>query len=185
MSPFDAEKTMRLPALIVAGTLVGGVIGSPGCRRAAPSRQNAAAVPSMALHQPAPGTSQQQQPAAADNGPVTKADIDALDARADAVAHIVGALPPLADLDAAGQAFHTPEAAFQFVRDRIANEPYAGVQKGAWGTLATRGGNDVDKALLLAALLTAQSVDVQLAHGTIDAATGQRLAGEPLAHPDA
>ncbi len=109
----------------------------------------------------------------------TQADIDAVN-------HLLDSIPPeLTDVAALARSFHSPEAAFAFVRDQIAYEPYRGVQKGAWGTLATRGGNDLDKALLLAALLRAQNLDVSLVRGNIDAATAQRLVKEASAHPDA
>ncbi len=44
---------------------------------------------------------------------------------------------------------------FNFVRDNIANEVYAGAKKGAIGTLRERAGNDYDQASLLIALLRA------------------------------
>ena len=49
-----------------------------------------------------------------------------------------------------------PDAAFALVRDRIGLDAYAGSLRGAEGTLSARGGNAVDRALLLQALLAAR-----------------------------
>jgi hypothetical protein len=57
-----------------------------------------------------------------------------------------------------------PVAAFSFVRDGIANEIYPGVLRGAAGTLSARAGNDLDKAVLLAALLRHGKQQVRYAH---------------------
>ena len=53
---------------------------------------------------------------------------------------------------------YDPQAAFAFVRDSIAFDPYPGVLRGAAGTLAARAGNAYDRALLLGALLDAMLV---------------------------
>ena len=52
---------------------------------------------------------------------------------------------------------YDPQAAFAFVRDSIAFDPYPGVLRGAAGTLAARAGNAYDRALLLGALLDAMA----------------------------
>jgi len=78
----------------------------------------------------------------------------------------------------------TPQAAFAFVRDQIAPEPYAGVMKGAAGALLTRGGNDWDRALLLAKLLAAQGIEARLAGSAISARDGQTLTDSAIAQPD-
>jgi hypothetical protein len=57
--------------------------------------------------------------------------------------------------------------AFVFVRDEIANDLYSGVLRGAEGTLSTGAGNDADKALLLARLLTEQKRTVRFAQGEL------------------
>ncbi|MGH8128143.1 MAG: hypothetical protein ACRETC_07210 [Gammaproteobacteria bacterium] len=115
-----------------------------------------------------------------------QAQLKATQTQIDALNHLLDAIPPeLTDVAALAKSLKSPEAAFTFVRDQIAYEPYRGVQKGAWGTLVTRGGNDLDKALLLAALLRAQNLDVSIAHGKVDATTAQKLMAEAAARPDA
>lgn len=70
-----------------------------------------------------------------------------------------------------------PEAAFAFVRDRLAFDPYPGLLRSAEGTLAARAGNSVDRALLLAALLRQHGHTTRLAFATLDdAAAGSVLA---------
>lgn len=61
-----------------------------------------------------------------------------------------------------------PDRAFDFVRDRIAFDPYPGALRGAEGTLAARAGNAVDRALLLSALLDAMAVPNRLALGQLE-----------------
>jgi transglutaminase-like putative cysteine protease len=67
------------------------------------------------------------------------------------------------------------EAMVGFVRDEIAYEPYAGVLRGASGTLWARAGNSADQAELLGALLTASHITFRLAAGPLDAAKGDVL----------
>ena len=66
---------------------------------------------------------------------------------------------------------------FRFVADEIRYEPYAGALRGAKGTLASRAGNSVDQALLLAALLDAAQAQVRFASGKIDEPTAATLLG--------
>jgi len=61
----------------------------------------------------------------------------------------------------------TPDDAFAFVRDQIHTEAYAGVLRGARGTLMARAGSPADKALLLHDLLAAQSVTSRYAHAAL------------------
>lgn len=104
----------------------------------------------------------------------------------DAVHRLLDSMPPaLTDVAALARTFHSPQSAFAFVRERIAYEPYRGVQKGAWGTLVTRGGNDLDKSLLLVELLADQGVAAEIVHARLSAAAVQRLAAQAATRPDA
>ena len=75
---------------------------------------------------------------------------------------------PIADLACAAR-LTTSTAIFRFVSDEIRYEPYVGILRGAAGTLETRAGNSVDKALLLGALLDASLVPYRFARGPLDA----------------
>ena len=76
-----------------------------------------------------------------------------------------------------------PIGAFEWVRDHIRYEPYQGVLRGPQGTLAARAGNSADQALLLAALLERQLVDVEFAFGEADEVAVDRLLEASLAGP--
>ncbi len=67
------------------------------------------------------------------------------------------------------------EAPLFFVQGAIGYVPYAGSVRGARGTLESGGGNAVDQALLLAALLRARGVETRLARGRLDWAAAARL----------
>jgi len=68
-----------------------------------------------------------------------------------------------------------PQAAFRFVRDHIRYEPYAGVLRGAKGTLAARAGNSFDRSLLLTALLDEMLVDSEFAMAQLEDAAVERV----------
>ncbi len=78
----------------------------------------------------------------------------------------------------------TADAAYAYVRDRIATERYPGAMRGALGTLVARGGSSADKALLLAALLQAQKIPVRFAFATLSDAEVASLAQAPAPPPD-
>jgi transglutaminase-like putative cysteine protease len=66
---------------------------------------------------------------------------------------------------------------FEFMRDQVALEPYAGVLRGARGTLATGAGNALDRALLAQALLKTSGIESRLVEGKLSSAqTGSLLA---------
>ena len=56
---------------------------------------------------------------------------------------------------------------YEFVRNDIETEYYAGAMKGALGALRQKSGNDVDQASLLIALLRASSLPARYVHGVI------------------
>lgn len=68
-----------------------------------------------------------------------------------------------------------PIAAFAYVRDHIAYQPYAGILRGASGALSARAGNAEDHALLLALLLNRMGIQTRFAVATLDEAGIGRL----------
>jgi hypothetical protein len=111
-------------------------------------------------------------------------EVDALQGRLTRLQSYLDGFPKaLTDVEALAQTLSTPQAAFEFVRDQVAFEPYPGVMKGAAATLITRGGNSLDRALLLAAVLKQNGVSAKIAHGKLppDQAQNllQQIAGSP------
>jgi hypothetical protein len=68
-----------------------------------------------------------------------------------------------------------PQRIFDFIRDSIALEPYAGVLRGARGTLMAGAGNALDRALLAQDLLKASDVETRLVAGKLSAAQATSL----------
>lgn len=67
------------------------------------------------------------------------------------------------------------ERIFRFVADEIRYEPYAGILRGAVGTLDAGAGNSLDQALLLAALLDESGITYRFARGALDGAAAAQL----------
>lgn len=67
------------------------------------------------------------------------------------------------------------EAAFAFVRDELAFDPYEGALRGAHGAMGARAANDVDRAILLAALLDAMGLQTRFAMGPLEAEAAETL----------
>jgi hypothetical protein len=119
--------------------------------------------------------------------PAGGVDLGALQDRALAIADAFPATN--FDLDALSATLAgEPMAAFAYVRDHIALDPYAGVLRGAAGTLGARAGNSQDRALLLADLLQRMGVETRFVAGTLDADGVAQLAAaalQPAAEPPA
>ena len=81
-------------------------------------------------------------------------------------ADVLPAEDPIADL--AQRLDYDADAIFAFVRDEIHFESYAGVLRGAKGTLWSRAGNAADQSVLLAELLTAAQIPYRFATGPLD-----------------
>lgn len=71
----------------------------------------------------------------------------------------------------------TAEAAFRWVRDNTTFDPYEGAMRGARGTLLSRGGNSLDRALLLGEVLGAMGYQWSIAVGELDDAQARALVG--------
>jgi len=68
-----------------------------------------------------------------------------------------------------------PQKTFEFIRDQITFEPYAGVLRGARGTLAAGAGNALDRALLAQELLRLQDRESRLVMGKLSDAQADEL----------
>jgi hypothetical protein len=115
-----------------------------------------------------------------------KDEVQALQGRLTRLQSYLDGFPKaLTEVDALAQTLTTPEAAFEYVRDRVAFEPYPGVMKGARATLLTHGGNSLDRALLLAAILKQNGVAVKIAHRKLTPDQAQKLLQQIALQPGA
>jgi hypothetical protein len=73
-----------------------------------------------------------------------------------------------------------PAAAFEFVRDEIRFDPYDGILRGVEGVLGGRGGNALERSMLLKQLLEEMGFDARLVHGTLTDAVAARLLEQAL-----
>jgi hypothetical protein len=151
------------------------------------------AVAPVAAVEPAPGGPQQPSPdelasvaaaALLDAGSIEQ--LPDLVAAAGAILDYAWSLPG-EDWDVellAAELDYDPMVAFEFVRDHVRYEPYAGILRGAEGALAARAGNSLDRSLLLAALLDEMLVDYEFVVAELeDAALGQVMDAARQAPP--
>ncbi len=73
-----------------------------------------------------------------------------------------------------------PQKIFEFMRDQISLEPYAGVLRGARGTLVAGAGNALDRALLAQELLKAEGIESRLVMGRLSDAQADKLLAQFL-----
>ena len=73
---------------------------------------------------------------------------------------------------------------YEFVRNEIRTEWYAGAMKGATGTLRQGAGNDVDQASLLIALFRASGLPSRYVHGVVELSLDQVAASLGFAQTD-
>lgn len=74
---------------------------------------------------------------------------------------------------------------FQFVRDKVAYDPYPGMMRGAKGTLWGLAGNSVDQAMLLTELLGAGQTPTRLVAGELTEAAAASLLAAGVLTPEA
>ena len=79
---------------------------------------------------------------------------------------------------------HDPESIFRFVTEQVRYEPYPGLLRGPWVTLAGRAGNSVDQAALLTLLLRHAGFETRYAWGPVDDATADALLASGVASRD-
>ena len=103
-------------------------------------------------------------------GGVIGVGLDRLAAGPLSASRVAAATGPIDDLALALE--FDMERIFRFVSEQIRYEPYAGVLRGAEGTLMARAGNSADQAVLLAALLRASGIGSRFAQGAIDGEIG-------------
>jgi len=127
----------------------------------------------------------QQEPAA---GAASRSPVSAEQARTDyqaAVAKLKAAIDySQLDVQTAQAKIGTnPQAIAAFVQNEIGYEAYAGALRGARGTLLSRAGNSIDRALLLAGLLRAAGHKVRFAEGTLSGGQAEQLLRARLKPP--
>ncbi|MEM1413112.1 MAG: hypothetical protein AAGH19_12220, partial [Pseudomonadota bacterium] len=73
---------------------------------------------------------------------------------------------------------YDPELLFEFVREQIRFEAYAGALRGAEGTLVSQAGNALDQALLLATLLNEAGLEARIVRGQLGEVEAVSLVGQ-------
>lgn len=101
------------------------------------------------------------------------ATVAGFDARLDAIADSAASLGSLefaasaVSSGALSATLDDPEDAATWIRENMTFDPYEGSLRGARGALFSKGGNALDRALLLAELLDAMGVDATIARGSL------------------
>jgi hypothetical protein len=92
------------------------------------------------------------------------------------IEHVLEKIRP-ADLEvkALADSLSGPEQALQFVRDKIGLDLYPGRLRGAESTLRCRSGNSLDRALLLAELLTHKGLEVRMVRSRLSDAQATEI----------
>jgi transglutaminase-like putative cysteine protease len=106
--------------------------------------------------------------------------VDRFDTIAQSVKYV-----PTDGFDPAARADELSDASaiFAYVRDRIHNDAYPGVMRGAAGTLQARAGSSADKALLFGALLAAKQIPFRYVHADLSDAEVASVVATVLAAP--
>lgn len=174
-------RLLRHVALSVVVVLCASAVADVSAASAA-DPSPVAALPTFAMPPDTELASDGAQPLTDQPIVPTEIDLAAIGASGVAAATaLTGAQWNLTDLEWSLQG--DPYAAFAFVRDHIAFQPYSGVLRGPDGTLAARAGNAFDRALLLKTLLDSMLVPARFAFAQLDDTSATLVAARTFAAP--
>ncbi|WP_373008988.1 hypothetical protein [Hyphomonas sp.] len=105
------------------------------------------------------------------------AERDSARAIADAYRDLSSKIPlELYDVDGLAESLdYDVAAAANFVREKIAYDPYLGVMRGPQGAISASAGSSWDQAVLLAALINAMAGEAMIVKGTLEKKDAERL----------
>ncbi len=172
-------------ALLLVASLTSSACSS-GCRSGSSAPATSPASSSAATSPAPAGRATTSTPSLSDLGAVGPDDAQAEEALRKlqtALKRVGEAIEPaMLDVRAAHARLGSdPRSLTAFVASQIGYEPYAGVLRGARGTLLARSGNAVDRALLLADLLRASGRTVRFARGELTTAQAEQVVRSSLA----